>query len=495
MNAPISSVLARLATERPEDPAVTCDARTATIGELERRSNRLARAYADLGVSEGDYVTIGLPNSIEFVEAAYAVWKLGAVPQPVSSRLPDRERATIIELANSRLVVGAAPGSHGERLCLAEGFEPDPELGDGPLASRRVSPAFKAPTSGGSTGRPKLIVSGQNGAIDPRLGESLGLIDGSIVLVPGPLYHNAPFLFTFAGLFMGVHIVLMPRFEAGAALRLIETHRVDVVNFAPTMLLRMWRVLERDESAYDLSSLRIMWHMAAPCPQWLKRKWIDVVGAEKVYEMYGGTEAQSATIITGVEWLEHQGSVGKPVYGQMKILGPDGEELAPGAVGEIYMLGDPAIGPTYRYIGAEPRERDGWESLGDLGWMDEDGYLYISDRRTDMILSGGANVYPAEVEAALMEHPGVESVVVVGLPDEDLGQQVHAVIQAPSELTGDELADFLRERIVSYKIPRSFTFVDETLRDDAGKARRSAIRDAVMTDLPGGLHSGQPTEV
>jgi bile acid-coenzyme A ligase len=171
----------------------------------------------------------------------------------------------------------------------------------------------------------------------------------------------------------------------------------------------------------------------------------------------------------------------------MKILGPAGEELAPGEVGEIYMLGDPAIGPTYRYIGAEAREHDGWESLGDLGWMDKDGYLYISDRRTDMILSGGANVYPAEVEAALMEHPLVESVVVVGIPDEDLGQRVHAVVQSRRGLTGEELAAFLSERIVRYKMPRSFTFVDETLRDDAGKARRSAIRDAAI--------AGQPTHV
>jgi bile acid-coenzyme A ligase len=165
------------------------------------------------------------------------------------------------------------------------------------------------------------------------------------------------------------------------------------------------------------------------------------------------------------------------MFGEMRIEGTEGEVLPAGEVGEIFMRGPEGAPPSYRYVGAEARERGGWESLGDLGWMDEDGYLYVSDRRTDMILSGGSNVYPAEVEAALLEHPAVESAVVVGLPDEDLGQRVHALVHATGGLTDDDLRAFLADRLVRYKVPRSFRFVDQDLRDDAGKVRRSALRD------------------
>lgn len=243
------------------------------------------------------------------------------------------------------------------------------------------------------------------------------------------------------------------------------------------MMLRILRVLQEDPDRYDLGSLQSVWHMAAPCPAWLKEAWIELIGAEKITELYGGTEAQALTIINGVEWLEHRGSVGKPTVGEMKVLDPDGNQHPPGEVGEIYMRPPKGVGVTYRYVGAEPRARDGWESLGDLGWMDADGYLYISDRRTDLILTGGANVYPAEVEAALMEHPQVETAVVVGLPDDDLGERVHALVQADGELSEDALLAFLGDRLVRYKIPRSFRFVDEPLRDDAGKVRRTQLRD------------------
>jgi bile acid-coenzyme A ligase len=229
-----------------------------------------------------------------------------------------------------------------------------------------------------------------------------------------------------------------------------------------------------------MSSLRIMVHMAAPCPAWLKEAWIEWLGPDVVCELYGGTEAQSFTWITGREWLEHRGSVGRPLEGgRMKIVGPDGEVLPPGEIGEIYMLPDEGPGSTYHYIGAEPKaDAQGWESLGDLGWMDEDGYLYLSDRLKDMILSGGANIYPAEVEGALESHPAVRSCAVIGLPDEDLGQRVHAVVEIAEDVTEEELVAHLSEYLVRYKIPRSFEFTREPVRDDAGKVRRSALRDA-----------------
>jgi len=471
-------VLTDLAAADPDRPAITCGEHTVTRAGLESWSNRLARAYQDLGVREGSFVTIALPNSAEFYAAIGAAWKLGAVPQPVSHRLPDRERRAIIDLADSALVVGVEPGTHGERACLPAGFTPDPDISDAPFDDVRVSPAFKAPTSGGSTGRPKLIVSGQTGAFEPASATRMfGMRENGVQLVPGPLYHNAPFTVSTYGLLIGQHLVVLPKFDPVAALAAIDRYEVDWVNLVPTMMLRMWRALEAEPGRYDLSSLDRVWHMAAPCPAWLKEAWIGLVGPETLYELYAGTEAQAVTVITGTEWLEHRGSVGRPLIGEMKILDSDGNELPPGEVGEIYMRSPVGAPPSYRYIGAEAKVRGGWESLGDLGWVDADGYVYISDRLTDMILSGGANIYPAEVESAVMEHPDVETCVVVGLPDEDLGQRVHAVVQAKGPLGEDALREFLSERLVRYKLPRTFRFVDEPLRGDDGKVRRSALRD------------------
>lgn len=483
MPVPIGRILTDLANDNPAFPAVTCGDDTISRGDLEARSNRLARAYEEIGVRHGDFVTIALPNGIEFIAVTAAVWKLGAVPAPISAKLPERERQAIIDLADPALIVGVPDGVHVGRRSLAPGFEPDPSLSSAPIEPDRVSPYWKAPTSGGSTGRPKLIVAAQPAELDPSALTGMGMRENGIELVPGPLFHNAPFGFAFSGLFLGNHVVVMPRFDAADALRAIAEHRVEWVNLVPTMMLRMLRVIREHPGAYDLSSLTSVWHMAAPCPAWLKEEWIDLIGPEKLWEMYGGTEAQALTIINGKEWLEHKGSVGKPAYGEMKILDTDGHELPPGEVGEIYLRGPDGAGPSYRYVGSEAKTRDGWETLGDMGWLDKDGYLYISDRRTDMILAGGANIYPAEVEAALMEHPLVDAAVVVGLPDEDLGQRVHAVVQATAELGEAELKDFLGTRLVRYKIPRSFRLVAEELRDDAGKVRRSAVRESEIARL------------
>ena len=259
---------------------------------------------------------------------------------------------------------------------------------------------------------------------------------------------------------------------------LIERHRVDWLLMVPTMMLRIWRLPEDDRNARDLSSIKGILHLAAPCPPWLKEAWILWLGAEKIWELYAGTEAQGVTIISGADWMAHKGTVGKPAEGTMKILDPEThEELPRGEIGEVWMR-PPEGRSTYQYIGAEARkDDDGWESLGDMGSMDADGYLYLADRRTDLILAGGANIYPAEVEAALDEHPAIHSCAVIGLPDEDLGQRVHAVLElAPgASVTDDELRVFLKERLVSYKIPRSFERSDGPVRDDAGKVRRSGL--------------------
>lgn len=470
----IMQALADKAAENPDRPAITCGDETVTRRELESRTNRLARAFAELGVTHGSFVTVALPNSVAFYEACIAAWKLGAIPQPVSYRLPDRERQAIVELAESSLVVGVEESAHPNRRTVPVGYRPDASIDDGPLPDV-TAPAMKAPTSGGSTGRPKLIVAGDPGVVNvgaPGMGQR---VDG-VVCIPGPLYHNAPFSFGAGSLFQGNHLVILPNFDAEATLAAVEKHRADWILFVPTMMSRISRLPDDVKNRYDLSSLTVVWHMAAPCPPWLKEEWCNWLGGEKIFELYAGTEAQAVTIIRGDEWLTHRGSVGRVVTGEMKVLDPETyEELPRGTVGEIFMRNDRV---TYRYLGAEARKTpDGWESLGDMGSIDADGYVYLTDRRGDMILSGGANIYPAEVENALSEHPLVVSSAVIGLPDEDLGNRVHAMVQVSGPVSDDEMRNFLAERLVRYKIPRTFEFVDHAVRDDAGKVRRSALRD------------------
>jgi bile acid-coenzyme A ligase len=261
---------------------------------------------------------------------------------------------------------------------------------------------------------------------------------------------------------------------------LVTEHRVTFLATVPTIMQRLLPVYRADPDAYDLSSIRRFWHLASPCPPVIKQAWIDLLGPEVVWELYGGTELQALTFISGSQWMEHPGSVGVVVSGEMKVLDDDGNDCPPGVVGEIYMRRSPGSAPTYRYIGSTAKSRDGWESLGDLGYFDSDGFLYLNDRRVDMFTVGGRNVYPAEIESALSAHPNVLSCLVVGVPDDDLGQVPHALVQGDG-LDEDAVLEFLADRLSSYKIPRSVEFTDTPLRDDAGKARRSAVRDEVIS--------------
>jgi bile acid-coenzyme A ligase len=474
----LSRILAHWAGRQPDAVAVAHEGERVSFSELEGRTNRLARAYAALGVNRDDFVTIALPNGVAFFEACFAAWKLGATPQPVSAKLPSFERDQIVDVGNPALVVGVPDGEHVDRPTLPIGFAPDLLLSDAPLPELTAA-SFKAMTSGGSTGRPKLIVAKREATADPDA-PVLNFQQQGSVLIPGPLYHNGPFSWAMAGLFKGNQVTVTTRFEAEQTLQLIEAHCIDTVYLVPTMMQRIWNLPEDTRRRYDVSSLRTLWHLAAPCPAWLKEAFIDWLGAEVIWELYGGTEGTGATVIRGDEWLHHRGSVGKPVATcEMKIVGDNGATLPPGEVGEVYMRPKSGPGSTYRYIGAEPKVIDGgWESLGDLGYMDADGYLYLSDRLTDMILSGGANIYPAEVEAAIDAFPGVRSSAVIGLPHSDLGNAIHAIVDVPQgDVSETALLAHLAERLVRYKIPRSIEFVSEPLRDDAGKVRRKALRD------------------
>ncbi|MGH9057838.1 MAG: AMP-binding protein [Acidimicrobiales bacterium] len=472
---PLGVAFDRLAARDPSAPAITFDGTAHSREDLARRSNALAHRLSSFGVQEGSMVTIALPNGARFYEATLAAWKLGAVPQPVSYRLPPAEMAALIEVADPAAVVGLDPGDGRPWLPRDDLLD---GAGAGPLKPA-VPPTWKAMTSGGSTGRPKLIVTTTAGVVEhvTAAAPMLRIAERETFLCTGPLYHNGPFLFSMTSLLLGGHIVVMGRFDAARSLELVERYRVTYMYLVPTMMSRILRLPDDERLARDMSSLRTAYHLAAPCPPHVKQAWIDWLGPEAIVELYAGTEGQAVTVISGSEWLAHPGSVGRVVSGEMRVTGPAGEVLPAGDVGEVWMR-PPPDRVTYRYVGAAAIERDGWESLGDMGWFDEEGYLYLADRQTDMILVGGANVYPAEVEAALDSHPAVLSSCVIGMPDDDYGNVVHAIVETSSDVPDAELRAFLAGQLSSYKLPRTFERSTTPLRDDAGKVRRSALREA-----------------
>ena len=475
---PMGDLIRHHAAADPGAPLITIGERVIRRGEFEARCNQRARLLAELGVVQDDLVTVALPNGLEFYETVFAIWKLGATPNPVSTALSDGELRGILDVGQPRLVVGVDPARAPGHVILASRPDLPSEYSDEHVPSL-VPRYWKAMTSGGSTGRPKLIVDHMQGDWDPSEG-GLAQRPGEVVLNPGPLYHNGPFLGTMMSMFSGGRVVEMGRFDPLRVLEEVERERATWLLIVPTMMHRIARLPEAERLAFDVSSLRVVLHTAAPCPAWLKQFWIDWLGAEKMHEVYTGTERQAVVTITGQEALTHPGSVGRPQPGYaIRILGEDGVDLPTGEIGELYLRPDAGRNSTYHYLGADARARGEWESLGDLGRVDSDGYIYLSDRRADLIIRGGANIYPAEIEAAIDAHPLVASSIVVGLPDEDLGQTVHAIVQveAGAALDTSELKTFLASQLTYYKVPKTFEFADKPLRDDAGKARRSQLRN------------------
>jgi bile acid-coenzyme A ligase len=459
----IGRALGRLADEAPDAVAVRCGDDVLTRRELDLASNRVAHAWADR-VGHDDLVTICLPNGIDFVLACCATWKLGATPQPLSPRLGAGERRAIVDLARPALVVDGT-------LDRADDDSALPDL---------AASSWKAPTSSGSTGRPKIVRATAPATIDPDGRVAPFVPRDAVQLVAGPLFHAAPFVYAMRGLMTGHELVVLPRFDAETVLRTIQDHRVTWTMLVPTMMQRIWRLGDEVRDAYDVSSLDSVLHMGARCAPWLKRAWIDWLGAERVVEVYAGTESQGLAMITGDEWLEYPGSVGRAISGsRFRVVRPDGAECAPGELGEIVMRRDGP--PTYAYVGAQAVVRDGWHTLGDAGRMDADGFLYVEDRLDDVIVTGGVKVQPADVEAVLDEHPAVRSSVVVGRAHDELGQAVHAVVDV-ADAPGDgavlvpDLAAWTRERLDPEKLPRTWELTRTELRDDTGKTRRSAHR-------------------
>jgi bile acid-coenzyme A ligase len=476
-----------LAAERPDKPAVTLlgavqsEDVTLTWSELDRSSDVVAAALAARSIGTRSRVMIQLRNSVDHYRCAIGAWKLGACVVPLRADLPKRELDQILDVSAPDLVVSLSadlPAPSANPGSLLEPRDTANVPGDA------VARPGKAICSGGSTGVPKLIIDplpwGRPGAIlgGPLEtgGPALGFAADQVQLITGPLYHNAPFCWGYFGLYYGHHVVALERFSPERTIEAIERFRVNLMFSVPTVMLRLLEVDGIEKR--DWSSLTSLFHGAAAIPEWLKRKWIDLLGPDRVNELYGATELTGATTITGSEWLKRPGSVGRPHGCEIKILDEEQRPVAVGEVGEIYMR-PTATEPTYEYVGSAPARAtdDGFITVGDYGRLDEDGYLYIADRRVDMIISGGANIYPAEVEGALLEHPDVEDVAVIGLSDPEWGHRVHAIVQPRAGRLADlaQLRTFARERLAAYKVPKTIEIVSDLPRNEAGKLRRSAL--------------------
>lgn len=477
--APFGILLSVQAALTPDAPALTFGDQSLSFAVLEQRANRRARQLAKAGVGAGDRVLIALGNRPEFMECAFALWKLGAVPCPISNKLRPAEFAAIEELAEPRLTLTDEPGLAIGGAALAIDGPPPVEEADGPLPSAIARPG-KIVSSGGSTGRPKLIV-------DPLPSvwgadkEVVGRGPRSVMLNASPLYHSGPFSISAAALASGCHVVCMAAFDAEAWLALVERHRFAFAYVVPTIMTRIAKLPPEISGRTDLSSLKSLIHTAAPCPPATKNWWIDRIGGAHIWEIYGGSERIGATMINGEEWLSRPGSVGRPMrQQQIVILDEDGAELPPGEIGEVFFRRLNDAPERYAYVGSEKRDRDGLDGFGDMGWVDEAGFLFIADRRTDMIVVGGANVYPAEIEAVIDGLPGILGSAVIGLPEPDLGNRVHAIVEVAADHPIPETTDFLamlRERLTGFKVPRTVEFTRAHIRDDAGKVRRGALRD------------------
>ncbi|WP_018636086.1 class I adenylate-forming enzyme family protein [Parafrankia elaeagni] len=473
-----------LAATRPDEVAVrnvSLDGTTtaATWVELDRRSSQLAGALVERGLAVGDRLGIGLRNSPQFVLAVLAAWKVGAVPVPVRWDIPEWELARLREVIDPRVFLGAEDIPWIDATAgLPVPFLPD-----------AVSPQINGICSSGSTGTPKVILTDRPSLYDERTTVPFIAAWNPVprpqtILVLAPMYH-ANGLTTLYTLLAGDRLVIMEKFDAARVVDVIEQHRVTTFTATPTMLQRIADLPGIEQR--DLSSLVWILQGAAPMPPSLVHRWAKLIGAERIVMAYGMTEGLGSTALRGDEWMAHEGSVGRPFRDtEIRVLDDDGNELPAGEAGLIYLRS--RITGSYRYLGDAPplrKTEDGFSTAGDVGYLDPDGWLYVLDRRVDMIVTGGANVFPAEVEAALIEHPEIADVVVIGLRDPRWGRRVHAIIEpadpANPPSTG-EVVSYAKSRLAPYKVPKTVEVVDAIPRSAATKVNRGALvaaRDAV----------------
>jgi bile acid-coenzyme A ligase len=478
---PFSRLLTMRAGENPDGTAMTVVSKAGTeqaLGwaDLERAANQWGRALQSAGVSQGAMVALSIPNSTELVLAALAAWKLGAVPIPMRWDLPDWEQQRLLDVIEPALVLSEANVASLAEAARGESDSPLPEL---------VSPAVNGICSSGSTGLPKIILNTAPAVWTARHGVPFMAQWAPVslpqkILVPAPMYHTNGFN-TVSYLLGGDELVVLEKFDAAMVLDVIERHRITHFTATPTMLARIADLPGVEHR--DLSSVEWIMQGAAVMPPNLLRRWFELLSPERIVMAYGMTENLGLTALRGDEWLEHPGSVGRGFREtDIRVVDDRGEEVAAGVLGEVYLRAP--MNDQYRYIGGAPplpTTPDGFTSAGDIGRLDEDGYLYIADRRTDMIVTGGANVFPAEVESALIDHPEIADVVVIGLADERWGRRVHAVVQpvdAAHPPTEQAVIRYAKDRLAAYKVPKTVEFIAEIPRSAATKVNRSTMVEA-----------------
>lgn len=481
LGVPFGEQLSRRATTDPDQIAVTLVAEdgsetAVSLERLDRGANQWARTLAARGAGVGDLVGIAIPNSLEFVLTALGCWKIGAVPVPMRWDLPAWESSRLLEVLQAAVVVDEA---NRDALIADARAQHDTAL---PAV---VSPMQNGICSSGSTGLPKIILNTRpaewtTALSEPFVAHWAPVPRPQAILIPGPMYHTNGFnpLFYLLG---GDRLVILEKFSAAGVLDAIERHGITHFTATPTMLGRIADA--QDAVPRDLSTVEWIMQGAASMPPDLLRRWFDLLSPERIIMAYGMTENLGLATLRGDEWLRHPGSVGRGFREtEIRIRDDQGADVPVGEVGEIYLRAP--MNDTFRYLGgAKPAvpTADGFRSAGDLGSLDEDGYLYIADRRTDMIVTGGANVFPAEVENALIAHGGIVDVVVLGLRDPEWGRRVHAVVQradGAGELTADDVIAYAKGRLARYKVPKTVEFVDEIPRSAATKVSRSAMLEA-----------------
>jgi long-chain acyl-CoA synthetase len=496
------------AKTNPDKPAYIMGStgETVTYGELDARSNQGAHLFRSLGIGKGDAIALFMDNTPRYYEVLWAAQRSGLRFTAISSKLTAGEVEYIVKDCEAKALVCSkgvadvalqvAPLIPGVKLLMTDGAEAPYESFEAARAGFPTTPIADEGQGGamlyssGTTGRPKGVkraITGDQPIDAPNglamMGQMLyGWTPDSIYLSPAPLYHAAPLGWSMAVQALGGTVVLMERFDPEEALRLIEKHKVTTAQWVPTHFVRMLKLPPESRAKYDVSSLQQVFHAAAPCPVPIKEQMIAWWGPI-ISEYYAGTEGNGFTAINSAEWLAHKGSVGKSLTAELKICDDEGEALPLRAEGVVYFAG----GGQFEYHNdpkktAESRNKHGWTTLGDVGWVDEEGYLYLTDRKSFMIISGGVNIYPQEIENLIITHPKVADVAVVGGPHEEMGEEVIAVIQpadwndAGPDLAA-EISAFARASLSHVKTPRKIDFMQELPRHQTGKLYKRLIRD------------------
>lgn len=471
--------------DRPAVTAISADGAESytTWRELDELVDRIAVELVDREITQGLIAGVALPNGLPHIAITLALWRIGATVMTLDPRTPPLQLADILDRAGAvTCIVDASPAFVEHRTVRVDAIMAAAAVRPVVPVADRIPCPGKIILSGGSTGRPKLMSDDQPWQAVPGdhwygIPARLGFRPRQVQLVGGAMSHNAPLSWAHMGLFEGHHIVVVEKFDAGKILALIPRHGVNFMMVVPTMMVRLldapgW-------ATADLSTIEALYHTAAPCPTWLKAAWINRLGPERVFEMYGSGEGVGQAIISGEEWLSHPGSVGRPFLTEVRIRDSRGEVVPAGDIGELYMRMPEGRGMV-RYLDPGQRlqvDTEGFVCVGDLAYCDADSYLYIAGRRDDAIISGGIKVHPERVEAALLKHPGIDDAVAFGLDDRDWGQRVHVaiVIRPGAEVTLDDIRAFSARILAPAETPKSLSIHEFLPRDGFGKIRRKTM--------------------